>query len=299
MHVHRTQHPNRFTVLPNGLLQARGLSYTARGLLADLLSRPDGWREDGRHMADSSTQGRGAVNRALRELTLAGYYVVHRVRQADGTIRSETHVFDTPQRPKLPCAPEPPEPAQPPDARKPGPGDPKPGPPVVPLQRRKTKEPTLPTSQVSQPAQPDGELRAAVALLFRVLRPEPRLHIGEREAYRLAPLVRQWVERGATHLDLTTALLPGLPATVHFPGGVLHDRLTRKLPPPPDPGDQPLAYTECPTCRGPAPRYGLCRPCAGLEPPPPRRDPNAIARGVAIAREALHGRTVSQRRHSP
>ncbi|WP_335983864.1 hypothetical protein [Streptomyces sp. CA2R106] len=35
--------------MPNTLLQDRRLSYTARGLLADLLSRPDGWREDGRH----------------------------------------------------------------------------------------------------------------------------------------------------------------------------------------------------------------------------------------------------------
>ncbi|MFF9350849.1 hypothetical protein [Streptomyces sp. NPDC014734] len=34
------------------------MSCTARGLLADLLSRPDGWSEDGRRMADTSTQGR-------------------------------------------------------------------------------------------------------------------------------------------------------------------------------------------------------------------------------------------------
>ncbi|MDH6127955.1 hypothetical protein [Kitasatospora sp. GP82] len=61
MRVHRTEHVRHFTVLPNGLLQDRRLSYTARGLLTDLLSRPDGWREDGRHMADSSPQGRGAI----------------------------------------------------------------------------------------------------------------------------------------------------------------------------------------------------------------------------------------------
>ncbi|WP_256176933.1 hypothetical protein [Kitasatospora aureofaciens] len=73
MQIHRAAHARSFTVLPNGILQGRRLSYTARGLLADLLSRPDGWREDGRHMADTSTQGRGAVRRALKELTDAGW----------------------------------------------------------------------------------------------------------------------------------------------------------------------------------------------------------------------------------
>lgn len=89
MQIHRSAHARSFTVLPNGLLQDRRLSFTARGLLADLLSRPDGWREDGRHMADTSPQGRGTVRRALKELADAGYYRVVRVRRPDGTIRSE------------------------------------------------------------------------------------------------------------------------------------------------------------------------------------------------------------------
>ncbi len=97
MHVHRSRHTCGFIILPNYLLQDRRLSYTARGLLGDLLSRPDGWREDGRHMADSSPQGRLAVAKALRELTAAGYYRVVRVRQAGGTFVSEAHVYDSPQ----------------------------------------------------------------------------------------------------------------------------------------------------------------------------------------------------------
>ena len=98
MHVHLSRHTRGFLILPNSLLQDRGLTYTARGLLGDLLSRPDGWREDGRHMADTSPQGRLAVAKALRELTAAGYYRVLRVRQSDGTFVSEAHVYDTPQR---------------------------------------------------------------------------------------------------------------------------------------------------------------------------------------------------------
>ena len=68
MHIHRSEHHANYTPLKNRMLQDRGLTYTARGLLSDLLSRPDGWREDGRHMADSSPQGRGPVSRALRDL---------------------------------------------------------------------------------------------------------------------------------------------------------------------------------------------------------------------------------------
>lgn len=95
MRVHRTQHVRHFTVLPNAVLQYRKLSYTARGLLADLLSRPDGWHEDGRHMADTSPQGRGAIRKALKELTDAGFYRVELIRLSDGTVRTENHVYDT------------------------------------------------------------------------------------------------------------------------------------------------------------------------------------------------------------
>src|ERR1700753_3607155 len=97
MHVHRSRHTSGFTVLPNSFLQDRRLSFTARGLLAGLLSRPVGWREDGRQMADSSPQGRTAIAKALRELTKAGYYRVVKVRRADRTFVSEVHVYDTPQ----------------------------------------------------------------------------------------------------------------------------------------------------------------------------------------------------------
>ncbi|MFJ6770534.1 hypothetical protein ACIQOV_06090 [Kitasatospora sp. NPDC091257] len=97
MRVHRSAHVRDFTVLPNGMLQCRRLSYTARGLLADLLSRPErparGRPAHGRHQP----QGRGAIRKALKELTAAGYYRVERIRMPDGTIVTETHVYDTPQ----------------------------------------------------------------------------------------------------------------------------------------------------------------------------------------------------------
>ncbi|GLW52899.1 hypothetical protein Kpho01_09100 [Kitasatospora phosalacinea] len=276
MRVHRSAHVRNFTVLPNAMLQYRHLSYTARGLLADLLSRPDGWREDGRHMADTSPQGRGAIRKALKELTDAGFYRVEKIRMPDGTIRTETHVYDTPQLAL-------------PGATRPVSGEATTGDADALIESTRHKEPSLPTSPANDqatadqageepggreeehqdannaPAVPDEQVSEAVATLFRVIRPEPRLHLGEPEARTLAPLVVQWLERGATHADLAAALLLGLPIPVHSPVAVLRNRLERKMPPVPAPV-RPVAarYAECAKCHDPVPQPGICRPCASL-----------------------------------
>ncbi|MFE4517957.1 hypothetical protein ACFRMQ_27645 [Kitasatospora sp. NPDC056783] len=266
MQIHRSAHTRAFTVLPNGLLQDRRLSYTARGLLGDLLSRPDGWREDGRQMADSSPQGRGAVRRALKELKDAGYYRVDKVRMPDGTVRSEAHVFDVPHpRPAVPR----------PDSGGRGAGG-----AVAPPVKDPGQEPTL----------PDERTRAAVATLFRVIRPEPRLRLGEAEARALAPLVLEWLERGSGEAELAQALLPGLPQPMHSPAAILRDRLRRKLPPE-RPETPPASYAECGRCHDPVPRPGVCRACAGLGTRTVAVGAGARATpgGVARARAALRG----------
>ncbi|MBD0692663.1 hypothetical protein [Streptomyces sp. CBMA123] len=290
MRVHRSAHARNFTVLPNGLLQDRRLSYTARGLLADLLSRPDGWREDGRHMADTSPQGRGAIRKALKELTEAGHYRVEKIRMPDGTIRTETHVYDTPQL-AVPSVPRPVS------------GEATVGRAGAPLVKKRYQEPSHPAERVDQqsatggeaadregreeghaidqkpPAMPDDQISEAVATLFRVIRPEPRLRLGEAEATDLAPLVAQWLERGSTAQELAQALLPGLPVPLHSPVGVLRSRLKRKLPPVQAP-QQPSKprYAECAKCHDPVPKPGICRACAGLG-----RRPASVSCGAAVA----------------
>ncbi|MEU9045081.1 MULTISPECIES: hypothetical protein [unclassified Kitasatospora] len=273
MRVHRTEHVRNFTVLPNCVLQYRRLSYTARGLLADLLSRPDGWREDGRHMADTSPQGRGAIRKALKELTEAGFYQVEKIRMPDGTIITETHVYDTPQLAF-------------PGVTRPVSGEATTG-GADALVKNPAKETSLPTQQAGEPvladeppvrtggraedldeqpvALPDEQVREAVATLFRVIRPEPRLRVGQAEAEELAPLIAQWLERGATQADLSQALLPGLPAPMYSVVGVLRYRLERKMPPM-QTAVRPTAarYAECVKCHDPVPQPGICGPCAGL-----------------------------------
>ncbi|MFF4650914.1 hypothetical protein [Streptomyces sp. NPDC001380] len=304
MHVHRSQHTRGFTVLPNTLLQDRRLSYTARGLLADLLSRPDGWSEDGRRMADTSPQGRHAVAKALRELASFGYYRVDRVRRSDGTFVSEVHVYDTPQ------------PA--PDPMHPGSGRRAPEAPASHPVKNRGKAPSLPAqrtgahdrgpgtgaegrdetpSSTAAPEPPipvDAGVREAVALLHRVIRPEPRLRIGAADALALAPLVSAWLERGYRQRDLSEALLAGLPQRVHSAQALLRDRLTRKLPAVPEPAPAPQLHSaECAACSRPIPHEGICRVCAGLDSRPDDTAERAriAARGRAEVRAALLGRS--------
>jgi hypothetical protein len=286
MQIHRIRHARGFTVLPNALLQDRRLSYTARGLLADLLSRPDGWREDGRHMADTSPQGRLTVAKALRELTAFGYYRVERVRRPDGTFVSEAHVYDSPQV---------------------GPGAVRPGSGRSATAERDAhpvkdpgKEPNLPAQRVAPGGRreapttpPSPALAEAAAVLHKVTAAEPRLRLGATEAMTLAPLAAPWLERGLGPRDLSSALLAGLPERVHSATALLRDRLTRKLPPPPGPITAAPRRYECAVCARPTPYEGACRTCAGADAPPPDAvDERArtAARGRALVRAALSSR---------
>ncbi|MFB7907821.1 hypothetical protein ACFC1T_15425 [Kitasatospora sp. NPDC056076] len=289
MRVHRSAHVRNFTVLPNAVLQYRRLSYTARGLLADLLSRPDDWREDGRHMADSSPQGRGAVRKALKELTEAGYYRVEKIRMPDGTIITETHVYDTPHL------------TAPPGTTRPAPGEAATGPAGSPVVKERQQEPSLPPSPADESnrggEEEPPEIREAVATLFRVIRPEPRLRLGEAEAAALAPLVAQWLQRGATHADLAQALLPGLPTPMHSATAVLRYRLEHKMPPARPVAQPPARYAECAKCHDPVPRPGICRPCAGLatRTSTAREGADVAAAGAARVRTALRSAMTGSR----
>lgn len=109
-----------YTIIRNDVLRDARLSYRARGLLAEILSRPDNWRIDSRQLADHAKEGREAIRTALREIEAAGY--IKRAKRQDpdtGQWTTDTTVYDTPVADTVE-APTPGEPAP----RNPTPGNP-------------------------------------------------------------------------------------------------------------------------------------------------------------------------------
>ncbi|WP_232794845.1 hypothetical protein [Kitasatospora sp. NRRL B-11411] len=284
------------------------MSYTARGLLVDLLSRPDDWRETCRQMADSSPQGRKTLAAALDELRAWGYYRVEVIRLPNGRVRSEAHVFDRPQTGLLPGATAPgsgesecgdrgvlpkdlvKEPSLPSDE------DPAPLADASPADEEGGREESVPeqTPQLRRAVPPerpedlDEESLAAVNVLLRAVRPERRLPLGVAEAAALAPLVREWMDRGASQDELRQALLAGLPEVVHSPIAVVRSRLERKKP-----AGRSAALrqrlAECELCRDPLPEPGLCGSCrgAGRNDVAQEHGAQVTARGMAKVRAAM------------
>ena len=92
----RHRHPNRFTVLPNDAIRNPALSFRAVGVLAHLLSLPDGAKVDSATLAGAHKEGRDAVRAAYKELEAHGYYRKDLIRLRDGTLRTEVVVSSTP-----------------------------------------------------------------------------------------------------------------------------------------------------------------------------------------------------------
>ncbi|MET9415345.1 helix-turn-helix domain-containing protein [Streptomyces klenkii] len=266
MRIHLSVRKRAFTVLGNEVLRDRRLSFTARGILAFLLSLPDGAREDVRTLADKNPGlGRRGVAKAVEELIALGYYVRRTVRdQESGQVRTETYVFDTPRPPGSPL----PAPAGTGGARAGKTGTfpkGKKNPQKVPPTRPGVGPPAR---QAGEPTPIGGDVGRAAALLTRIGAAEPKLALGEADVLALAPLAAPWLERGLSELEVRSLLADELPPRVYSPRALLADRLVRKLPAPRPPRDAaapaaPLA--ECAECRDPLPRgrdAGVCPLCA-------------------------------------
>ncbi|WP_329313946.1 hypothetical protein OG723_18880 [Streptomyces sp. NBC_01278] len=157
---------------------------------------------------------------------------------------------------------------------------PDPGPGAGPAQQTRTppSTPKPPEAlgtprppEVPAPRNADNPARRQLAeeLLAELRRADPRLLLGARDVQRLAGGVEAWLERGATHQAVTSALTANLPDHPRNPAGLIAHRLTVQLPPllapPPhrDPFVPPDPFQTCETCdrafRAPTP--GTCKGC--------------------------------------
>jgi hypothetical protein len=103
MKIHRSHPRERFTIIPNETLRDERLSYLARGVLAELLSRPDDWQTTadalwrrGRHARGPAGEGRAGLRAAFAELEACGYLKRIRRRAIGGRIATDMHVYDVP-----------------------------------------------------------------------------------------------------------------------------------------------------------------------------------------------------------
>lgn len=86
-----------FVQIRNEVARDSRLSFKARGILLEILSRPDNWETSADALAGAGPDGRTAVLSGLRELREFGYLETTRKRNADGTFITLSTVYDTPQ----------------------------------------------------------------------------------------------------------------------------------------------------------------------------------------------------------
>lgn len=288
MRIHRSARVRFFTTLGNEVLRDSRLSFCARGILAYLLSQPDGKRDDIRTLAQRTPEGRERVASAMRELEKHGYLMRTKKRTPEGQIYTEVEVFDSPSDPPSQLPPETEIPASGGTAARPD-GD-------HPVKER-VKEPTHPappTEDCEEGREGDWDeaTKASADLLARVAQTEPKLSLGRADVLRLAPLVTEWRRRGASELHVVGSLTCGLPrAGVYHPARFIETRLVAKMPAEPC---APPVRPECDDCGVPVVSAGLCPACRTTWPVGIRAatDISVLARGVAMARAALRGLSI-------
>ena len=89
---------DRWLVVDQAVIRNRQLSHRAKGILALLLSMPDGWTANSEWIALHGTEGRDAVRAALRELEAAGHMIKHKAQDSHGRWYTRWIVYEQPVR---------------------------------------------------------------------------------------------------------------------------------------------------------------------------------------------------------
>lgn len=91
--IFRANPDTGYTKLANAFLQDGRLSYETRGLLAELMSRPDDWEIRAEGIVKSGQAGRDRVWRMLREAEQFGYAMAHQARGETGKFKKQEYLI--------------------------------------------------------------------------------------------------------------------------------------------------------------------------------------------------------------
>lgn len=96
MSIIRIKKEREYVSIANAILQDKSLSWEARGIMAYLLSKPDGWECRNYDLVNQGPAGKSIIQRVLKELQEAGY--IYRYRKSDGhKIEWITEIYETPE----------------------------------------------------------------------------------------------------------------------------------------------------------------------------------------------------------
>lgn len=96
MTTYRVNKEEKYSQILNEPLNDKRLSWEARGLLAYLLSKPNGWEVRNYDLVNQSNAGEHKVKRILSELKKAGYMRRYRIHDEEGQFRWITDVYESP-----------------------------------------------------------------------------------------------------------------------------------------------------------------------------------------------------------
>jgi hypothetical protein len=106
----RTSRKNRYTHIPNDLIEDPALDWKELGLMVFLLSKPDNWEISVEHLRKQRKLGRDGIYKCLDAIIEAGYAI--REKNKDGSV--DWYIFDekTTEKPEIKPNPEKPEKAK-------------------------------------------------------------------------------------------------------------------------------------------------------------------------------------------
>jgi len=88
---------SHYATYSNAVIRDNRLSYKARGILLELLSRPDNWRVDAKALAASGPDVRDAILSGLKELRDLGYIITYKRHNEKGQFETMSVVYDEPK----------------------------------------------------------------------------------------------------------------------------------------------------------------------------------------------------------